>query len=62
MYLKDSMGLTSFEEDSDELYEIEYVDGRFCKVGYPADELEEDDYEYIEDKCSYQKTKRVWDW
>lgn len=62
MYLKDSMGLIDLEEDSDELYEIEYVEGKYRKVGYPADELEEEDYEYNEDKCSYQKIKRVWDW
>lgn len=63
MYLKDFMGLMSFEdEESDELSEIEYIDGKFCKTGYPADEVEEDDYEYNEDKCAYQKIKRVWDW
>ncbi len=62
MYLKDFMGLTSFEdEESDELSEIEYIDGKFCKTGYPADEVEEE-YEYNEDKCTYQKIKRVWDW
>lgn len=44
LYLKDSMGLNN-EEDSDELYEIDYIEGKFCKVGYPADELEEEDYE-----------------